>query len=117
MRIQNLEAPTLAFGVLIRISGDGIEEATIRWRRDVLLALKVFRDGIPRDHGCDGKRRPMLCWMSACRCSFTGLVRFSAMLTVSHRLGPIPSPLDCTIWRWMNANFADGIGDRRFRFS
>ena len=50
----------MAFGALIRISGDGIEEANIRWRRDVILALKVFRDGIPRDHGCDGRRRHII---------------------------------------------------------
>jgi len=57
---QNLETPTLGFGALIRISGDGIEEAKIRWRRDVILALKVFRDCISPDQGCDGRRRHII---------------------------------------------------------
>ena len=55
-----LEAFTLAFGALIRISGDGIGEAKIRWRRDVIPTLKVFRDCISPDQGWDGRRRHII---------------------------------------------------------
>jgi hypothetical protein len=39
---STLEARALALGTLIGVSGDGVEKAEIRPRRDVVLALKVF---------------------------------------------------------------------------